>query len=278
MVERIGRPVSRGAWCELDLTRRIESVTADALREGILAPIETRIVRIEESGIRWIVRVVERLAHKPKAVPPGTGRSPWLPPEEALTIGNVGPHHVMVLNKYPVIENHLLLVTRDWVDQEEPLTAHDHAVLWQSLRALPGREGLGFYNGGLVAGASQAHKHLQLVPVPLVPGDDALPINPMADPVPFRHAVERIEGEPSGRSLLATEQRLRERCELQRGQPYNLLLAAEWMLVVPRVREAWERISLNALAFAGCLLVRNTQELHKVLAAGPSRIVRSVTE
>ncbi len=263
---------------DLELSRRIQSVTANALRDGALAPIETRVERIEDQGIRWIVRVVERLGKKPNVQANAARKSPWLPPEPALTLGDAGRDHVLVLNKYPVIEHHLLLVTRAWADQQEALTAGDHAALWQCLRALPGCGGLGFYNGGRMAGASQRHKHLQVVPMPLAYGDDALPIDPLSGPVPFRHAVEPIEGEPSGAALLEIQRRLSGRCALQHGQPYNLLVTHCWMMLVPRVRETWQGVSLNALAFAGCLLVSNEPELRNVRAAGPGRIVRSVTQ
>ena len=73
----------------------------------------------------------------------------------------LGAAHVVVLNKFPVIDRHLLLVTRQFEDQHTPLSHADFDAL-AAVIAVHG--GLGFYNGGRTAGASQAHKHLQWVP------------------------------------------------------------------------------------------------------------------
>ncbi|MBW2254170.1 MAG: phosphorylase, partial [Deltaproteobacteria bacterium] len=55
--------------------------------------------------------------------------------------------------------------------------------------------------------------------------------------------------------------------------PYNLLLTRQWMLVVPRSREHVDGMSLNALAFAGALLVKNTAEMARVMARGPMGVL-----
>ncbi len=58
--------------------------------------------------------------------------------------------------------------------------------------------------------------------------------------------------------------------------PYNLLVTREWMLLVPRSREFFGTISVNALGFAGGLLVRNGEEMKRVRDAGPMEVLRSV--
>jgi ATP adenylyltransferase len=49
------------------------------------------------------------------------------------------------------------------------------------------------------------------------------------------------------------------------------------MLVVPRAREHYESISVNALGFAGSLFVRNRSELERVRRSGPMNVLRAVT-
>jgi ATP adenylyltransferase len=61
------------------------------------------------------------------------------------------------------------------------------------------------------------------------------------------------------------------------AHPYNLLVTDRWMMLVPRTRETFESISLNALAFAGALLVRNRQELDMLVDCGPMHALRHVT-
>jgi ATP adenylyltransferase len=49
------------------------------------------------------------------------------------------------------------------------------------------------------------------------------------------------------------------------------------MMLVPRLRESFGSISLNSLAFAGALLVRNQQEMDLLKADGPMTALRHVT-
>ena len=57
---------------------------------------------------------------------------------------------------------------------------------------------------------------------------------------------------------------------------YNLLVTREWMLLVPRAREAYEDISVNALGFAGALLARDDKQLELLRAVRPMRVLKGV--
>jgi ATP adenylyltransferase len=59
--------------------------------------------------------------------------------------------------------------------------------------------------------------------------------------------------------------------------PYNLLLTRRWMMLVPRTREHFEEISINAMGFAGSLFVRNEKELLRVKEVGPLHMLGSVS-
>ena len=59
--------------------------------------------------------------------------------------------------------------------------------------------------------------------------------------------------------------------------PYNLLLTRRWLMLVPRTREHFERISINAMGFAGSLFVRDGEELGRVEAVGPLTILQAVS-
>lgn len=61
------------------------------------------------------------------------------------------------------------------------------------------------------------------------------------------------------------------------SHPYNLLATRSWMLLVPRTREHFETISVNALGFAGSLFVRNVAERELVLRVGPRAVLGAVT-
>ena len=53
-------------------------------------------------------------------------------------------------------------------------------------------------------------------------------------------------------------------------------MGRDWMMVVPRSSGAAESIEVNALGFAGLLVVRGDDDLALVRAAGPFEILRRV--
>ncbi|MFL5319682.1 MAG: phosphorylase, partial [Myxococcaceae bacterium] len=64
---------------------------------------------------------------------------------------------------------------------------------------------------------------------------------------------------------------------LNHGAVYNLLATRRWLMIVPRTRECFEDISINSLGFAGSLFLKDAEQLSRVRAAGPVRMLQSVT-
>ena len=86
---------------------------------------------------------------------------------------------------------------------------------------------------------------------------------------PFDHTLIHLGNDRLGPELADELHHLyRQACGLlgidDESRPYNLLLTRRWMLVVPRSREHWRRVSINALGFAGSLLVRSRSELDRL--------------
>ena len=276
-----------------------------ALGCGAMQPIATEQAFVDDQGIRFLVRKVSSLERKDEQrkrleANQGEPHNPFLPYEQDLFVAHISARHVAVLNKFNVIDHHLLIVTRQFEHQETLLSAEDFAALAACLREF---EGLGFYNGGLIAGASQPHKHLQLVPLPLAEGPPGVPMEPAFDAsrgttsagtisaFGFRNAFEYIVPEMfddpllAGVELRALYLEMLERVGLHgvpaagtlcQSAPYNLLLTRHWMLLVPRSRERFESISVNALGFAGSLFVRNDAQLERVKQVGPMAVLREV--
>jgi ATP adenylyltransferase len=101
--------------------------------------------------------------------------------------------------------------------------------------------------------------------------------------LPFVHAVARVGACPNlppaeaARATLAIYGELKRAVGIDREpRPYNLLVTRDWMLLVPRTREAYQSVPVNALGFAGSLLVRNREELSFVRECGPLTILRNV--
>jgi len=290
------------------LWNQLVTRTRDAIAEGALQPIGTRQESVEDGGMSFLVRVAENLQRKAedkarqrvKSEKEGKAFNPFLPPEPELTVAEISERHVAVLNKFNVVEHHLLLVTRHFEEQEALLTFEDLEALWVCM----GEYGaLGFYNGGKVAGASQRHKHLQMIPLPIAAGDPPTPLDPLIeraapgpgittlDTLPFPHRFRRLEPDTLGDPQQAAA-RLRADYltmlealgippvtvdgEARQSAPYNLLLTRRWMLVVPRSREHCGSVSVNAMGFAGSLFVRDEAELQWVRETGPMHMLQDV--
>lgn len=182
------------------LPEAVARAVAHARSRGALYAIETAATIVRDQDISFVVRIVASLQHKPTSERPdgpnemlattshtsstsgedATTASaldlaekaatshletrdipdPFLPYEEDLYVGDVPPAHVCLLNKFNVVDGHLLIVTRSFQEQTLLLTNADFAAFWHCIRQYPG---LGFYNSGRIAGASQRHKHMQLI-------------------------------------------------------------------------------------------------------------------
>jgi len=263
----------------------VQEATRRALAAGALQPIETQTILLDDGGVRFAVRAVSSLARK-EAARPAAAADPLGDPDPALFVAHLAPAHDVLLNKFQVLAGHVLLVTRRFERQDLLLTVDDFAALAACLDAV---DGLGFYNGGAEAGASQRRKHLQFVPLPLsteVP--DAVPMEPVLGhdaPLPFAHAFARLAPQAGAPALHALYRALLRRCGIgavaaadgeQQCAPYNLLVRRGWMLVVPRSRACFEAIPVNALGFAGSLFVPLREHLDRVRDVGPMQVLRAV--
>ncbi len=275
-----------------ELWERTVATTRSALASGALQPIATDCREVEQQGVAFQVRMLGRVHLKEKRVAPRPGPfNPFEHPDPELTVGELSPTHLCLLNKFNVVEHHLLIVTRAFEEQESLLTAADFEALALGLEGL---DGLGFYNSGEQAGASLRHKHLQLI-APLGPGGLRAPMEALLTPrlvrgevtaVPtlgFLHALtglglHGLSPTEAGAQLLAAYRALLAALGLERHvTPYNLLATRDWMLLVPRACAATLGINVNAMGFSGSLLVKTPEQLEHVKSHGPLSVLRQVT-
>ena len=267
----------------------VHEATRRALANGALQPIETRTLLIDSDGVRFVVRAVSSLTRKDEAhhaAAAAAAVDPLGDYDPTLFVCDLGPSHYVLLNRFPLLAGHVLLVTRRFERQERLLSVEDFAALSTCLGEV---DGLGFYNGGVEAGASQPRKHLQLVPLPLAaesPHD--VPIERVLGGearLAFTHAFERLAPKATAGSLHDVYRELLRRCGIcaaaaadgeVHSAPYNLLVRRRWMLVVPRSRACFGSISVNGLGFAGTLFVRSQEDLERVRAVGPMQVLRAV--
>src|SRR5205814_5139886 len=169
-----------------------------ALASGAMHSFECALEFVEDCGVEFVLRVATKFpggenAKGRTAEAPKLPADPFDDPEPALIVRDLTPTHRALLNKFSVLREHLLVVTRDYEDQRELLGERDFEAL---AICMQDAEVLGFYNGGTEAGASQSHKHLQLVTLPLSPRH-SVPMDVLlggqTDRLAYRHALARLQ-------------------------------------------------------------------------------------
>jgi len=274
-----------------------------ALACGALQPIATENRTVVDGGVHFEIRVVSSLARK---VAKGLGRwptktmaqgatNPFLPYEKELFVADISDSHLCLLNKYNVIDHHVLIVTRAFEPQESLLTRRDFEALWSCMAEF---DALGFYNSGPNAGASQPHKHLQLVPLPLTSTTSDIATSVLfgspttaGEPtrvasLPFVHAFAWLDPLQTATPATRAANSYGLYLKLLRAvdmdavgtqpEPYNLLITRRFMLLVPRRLERFETVAVNALGFAGSFFVARQESLDVIVRIGPMALLRQV--
>jgi ATP adenylyltransferase len=227
-----------------------------------------------------------------------------------------GNEYVVLLNKYSVIPHHFLLVTKEFKSQTSPLMPPELAQIYMLLVAArtANTPFFAFYNCGDHSGASQPHKHIQFIPIegdgpPIERLARTVKLESADKPfsltsLPYANHVFRLPQISTSTPPSELEQTLatiflslvdlvistiRHDPTYPAGRPsYNVILTLEHMHLIPRKHETApvrmgeadsetvERLSVNALGFAGMLLAKNEGELEAIKKEGVGSILRSV--
>ena len=220
-----------------------------------------------------------------------------------MVIGEIptaSPTHFLLLNKFPIIAEHFMLVTKANKLQTAKLEPDDLAATFACLEAWTGqtqdgrqRRLFAFFNSGEHSGASQAHRHVQFLPVESMAEGldgqswellmDRLTESPAAasrQSVPFTYFWSPLPPSPTPNQLLEIYNRLYDASfaavqKYQREHPdalelhdtadgsspfsYNLGMTTSAMVMCPRRREATalefiDNVTLAIVALNGTLL------------------------
>lgn len=246
----------------------------------------------------------------------GKAFDPFLPPYNNLHVGDLKDEEsqeefIVLLNKFSVVPRHFLLVTKEFQSQVSPLMPAELVQTYRLLSAALklGQKFFAFYNCGGYSGASQPHKHIQFIPLD---SQDGPPIDRLAR----RAHVETPEKAFSLHKVSYTNHSFRfpscfdtfpsDRLEMvisdaflqlldmtistirlypdsPVGSPsYNVIITLEHMHIIPRRQDGYvlegtgEMLSVNALGFAGMLLVKSKEEFEAVKRESISKILQSV--
>ncbi|UZO29064.1 uncharacterized protein OCT59_022558 [Rhizophagus irregularis] len=199
-------------------------------------------------------------------------------------------NHVILLNKFCVVPNHVLVVTKEYEEQSNLLNQEDLATMWYCMMQTKSQSTIAFYNCGSLSGSSQPHKHMQVIPLPsnvrFSPPINAIIYkyqNKVPDPQQlsghhghnYKETVSQYLTE-NYLSLVNTMAEGFRASSLTDPFSYNFLMTHTWMMIVPRRGEKYGQISVNSLGFAGMLLVKSEEELEFVKNVGLLRVLEGV--
>ena len=257
----------------------VKAKYAACLESGFLMfyPSLLALRRLRDSELFFQVRLCPELLKKKSEAktnnnsvtsPAKPAFNPFLPFDRNLWVADLKTlSHVLIFNKFCVIPEHLLIITRDFVPQSASFCEADFEAVDEVLSALGGEaRPFAFYNSDADAGASQPHRHFQVVSSEGKGAviEAAMVNEPKGKPfklpcfASFQHLCLKLD---SNQTALQAFQTLKS--SLNCTGAFNLIWNREWMLLVPRRKEFTDDgvNSLNALAFAGYVLVMDEAHL-----------------
>ena len=134
--------------------------TEISIKNNCLFPLRTvDITKNIYNSTDFVIRRLDTTIFSKKKIF-GPISNPFKPWDINLEVDKIGNNHQLILNKYPVQKGHLLLITNCWKPQNGWLEHED----WRAIKNVNmDTSGLWFFNSCKEAGASQPHRHIQLL-------------------------------------------------------------------------------------------------------------------
>ncbi|KAI0393911.1 hypothetical protein F5Y17DRAFT_283059 [Xylariaceae sp. FL0594] len=283
-----------------NLPALVKEAFTKAQASGDLIYYQTQVTILPVGSLLFQLRFSPALAEKPKPPKPveplARPFNPFENPPAALVVAQIPPSHRLVLNKFAIVPEHSILVTREYKPQTHILEADDVEAAYACVQAYR-KAGQGlyvFFNSGDHSGSSQPHRHLQLLPIERIKDglesiDRGSEWSLLADVIcgreealPFTIFTSRIAPEMTAgeryrayvelykkavrASLSAVE--VAEQGEAQIS--YNFAMTSTSMALCPRTAEGARirdgegreigRLNLNGTVLAGTALVKTEAE------------------
>ena len=217
----------------------------------------------------------------------GPKQNPFCPWEKILEIDKIGYKHQLILNKYPVQKGHILLITNNWKPQNGWLDIND----WKAIQKVnKDTTGLWFFNSSPNAGASQPHRHFQLLR--RSKNEISCPRekwflemkkdNNSNSKLKKNIIVSKFNFLENSISLFELYLELSKKLGLgdpinnsKPKFPYNLLITNKWIAIIKRSNDHIHGFSINALGFAGYLLVTEKSDINYLKKYGPEKLLEN---
>ena len=267
--------------------KRALEQTNISINKHSLYPLETEVVTSDYYDCNdFIIRKLDITKFK-KEICYGPKQNPFNPWEKILEIERIGNNHQLILNKYPVQKGHILLITNSWKPQNGWLDIDD----WVAIRKVnKDTSGLWFFNSSPIAGASQPHRHIQLLRRSY--GENNCPREKWF--LDFK--INNDNETKLKKSIVVSDFDFLENStylynlylELTRkiglGDPindkkpkfpYNILITNKWIAIIKRKFDHIHGFSVNGLGFAGYLLITEKSNINYLKKYGPEKLLEN---
>jgi ATP adenylyltransferase len=202
-------------------------------------------------------------------------------------IGNVNDTHMLVLNIYPLVRPHYLLLTlNSYQSQMAALDIADVTAAWSVIHAFC-EPAYAMYNCGREAGCSRAHRHLHVLSKPrghfgFFPDMDDVE-------VPYKYFLHRFNDQVTIDEVYKAYMDLLGECHqalIEAGEwrdggdmscPHNVILVKDWVLVIPRRKTTITDLIPNGAGMIGQPAVLQPEDLDRWMEEGPSRVLQAAS-
>ena len=261
--------------------------TKFSINSKSLFPLKTKdITKNLYKGNDFIIRELDITEFKKNTLI-GPRINPFKPWEKILQIDSIGNYHQLILNKYPIQLGHILLITNEWKEQNGWIDIKD----WEAIKEVnKDTTGLWFFNSGPLAGASQPHRHFQLLRRDQselsCPREkwilDLSNINNKNERFCENIIIKKFSRSLNEENIYEIYKDLSYKLGLGEPHldkkpryPYNLIFTNRWILLIKRKTDNLFGISINALGFAGYLLVTEKSDLSYLRHFGPEKLLEN---
>jgi len=258
-----------------------------SINDESLYPLKTKIITSDlYQKNDFIIRKLDTSKLNKKIIY-GPKQNPFCPWEKILEIDKIGQNHQLILNKYPVQKGHILLITNNWKPQNGWLDIND----WEAIQKVnKDTSGLWFFNSSPTAGASQPHRHIQLlrrskeeISCPREKWFTEIKSNQDIDSKLKKNIiVSKFNFLENSISLYELYLDLSKKLGLgsplndkKPRYPYNLLITNKWIAIIKRSNDHIHGFSVNGLGFAGYLLVTDKSDVNYLKKMGPEKLLES---
>ena len=264
-------------------------VSKVAIDCGALQPLKTIEYKIKSRKYQYQLRLLKTKTPK-LFLENGPRINPFIPWEKTLEVKSLSDKHVVILNKYPVQLGHMLLITKQWKPQSGWLNKDDFQEI---VNIEKDTNGLWFFNSSKEAGASQPHRHIQL----LRRGDHEI-VCPREEWFKSRANKNIYSTSNMSKSIAILTRESEGFDDLYKAykslcikmkvgnidsdksplNPYNLLITKDWIAIIRRIKEKAYGFNINALGFAGYFLGKKNSNIKLLISEGPEKILNDVVD